>query len=92
MLYIRSLTATEQGLLRQRQRTVPANLASRARMIRLCCKNSRGYTMGVKPHLLFSLDRHAKDAGDERDLPQDVPFSHARYLSFPHHVHHLISL
>jgi hypothetical protein len=35
MLYIRSLTATEQGLLRQRQRTVPANIASRARMILL---------------------------------------------------------
>ncbi len=29
MLYIRSLTATERGLLRQRQRTTPAHLASR---------------------------------------------------------------
>src|SRR6266567_9489612 len=35
MLYIRSLTATEQGLLRQRQRTAPALIASRARMILL---------------------------------------------------------
>jgi transposase-like protein len=35
MLYIRSLTATERGLLRQRQRTVPAHIASRARMILL---------------------------------------------------------
>src|SRR5512133_522999 len=35
MLYIRSLTATEQGLLRQRQRRVPANIASRARVILL---------------------------------------------------------
>jgi transposase-like protein len=35
MLYIRSLPATEQGLLRQRQRTVPTNIASRAHMILL---------------------------------------------------------
>ncbi len=35
MLYIRSLTATERGLLQQRQRTVPAQIASRARMILL---------------------------------------------------------
>ncbi len=35
MLYIRSLTATERGLLRQRQRTTPAHLATRARMILL---------------------------------------------------------
>ncbi len=35
MLYIRSLTTTERGLLRQRQRTVPVQIASRARMILL---------------------------------------------------------
>lgn len=35
MLYIRSLTATERGLLRQRQRTAPAHIASRAHMILL---------------------------------------------------------
>ena len=35
MLYIRSLTAPERGLLRQRQRTAPAPIATRARMILL---------------------------------------------------------
>jgi hypothetical protein len=52
----------------------------------------RGDTMGVKPHLLLSLGGHSKDAGDEGDLPQDVPFFHATYLPFPHYVHDLISL
>jgi transposase len=58
----------------------------------LCCKNSRGNTMGVKPHFLLSLGSHSKQAGDERDLPHDVPFFHATHLPFPHHVHDLISL
>src|SRR5207302_7942790 len=49
----------------------------------LCCKNSRGNTMGVKPHFLFSLGGHSKQAGDERDLPCDVPFFHSMRLSFP---------
>jgi hypothetical protein len=40
--------------------------------------------MGVKPRFLLSLSCHFKLVGDERDLPQDVPF--------PHHVHDLISL
>lgn len=35
MLYIRSLTAHSRGLLRQRQRTAPAPIATRARMILL---------------------------------------------------------
>jgi hypothetical protein len=48
--------------------------------------------MGVKPHLLLSLGCHFKDAGDEGDLPQEVPFSHATYVPFPHHVHDLIAL
>ena len=36
--------------------------------------------MGVKPHFLFSLDRHSKQAGDERNLPHDVPFFDASHL------------
>ena len=47
---------------------------------RLCCKNARGKVMGVKPHFLFSLDRHSKQAGDERNLPLDVPFFDASHL------------
>jgi hypothetical protein len=48
--------------------------------------------MRVKPHFLFSLGGHSKQAGDERDLPQDVSFFHATHLPFPHHVHDLVSL
>ncbi len=58
----------------------------------LCCKNSRGNTMGVKLRFLLSLGGHSKQAGDERDLPHDVPFFHATHLPFPDHVHHLVSL
>jgi len=59
---------------------------------RLCCKYSRGNTMGVKSHFLLSLGRHFREAGDERNLPQDVPFFHAMHLPFPHHVHDLVAL
>jgi len=31
--------------------------------------------MDVKPHSLFHLGGHSKQAGDERDLSPDVPFS-----------------
>ena len=48
--------------------------------------------MDVKPHLLLSLGRHSKQAGDERHLPQDVSFFHAAHLAFPDHVHDLVSL
>ncbi len=48
--------------------------------------------MDVKPHLLLSLGGHSKQVGDERHLPQDVPFFHATHLAFPDHVHDLISL
>ena len=58
----------------------------------LCCKNSRGNTIGVKPRFLLSLGCHSKQAGDERDLPHDVPFFHTTHLPFPHHIHDLISL
>ena len=47
--------------------------------------------MGVQPHLLFSLGGHSKQAGDERDLPSDIFFVHSLHLSFPKHVHGLIS-
>ena len=48
--------------------------------------------MGVKPRFLLSLGNHSKEAGDEGDLPQNVPFFDASHLPFPHHVHDLISL
>jgi len=48
--------------------------------------------MGVKSHLLFSLDCYSKQAGDERHLTHDVPFSHAAYLTLPEHVHGFIAL
>ena len=51
-----------------------------------------GDMMGVKPHFLFSLGSHSKQAGDERNLPQNVSFFHTTHLPFPHHVHDLISL
>ena len=48
--------------------------------------------MGVKPPFLFSLSRHSKQAGDERNLICDVPFFHTIHLPFPDHVHDLVSL
>jgi len=38
------------------------------------------------------LDRHSKQAGDERNLTGDVPFFHTMHLPLPNHVHPLISL
>jgi hypothetical protein len=46
----------------------------------------------MKPPLLLSLGSHSKDAGDERNLPEDVSFFHATHLPFPDHVHHLVAL
>jgi hypothetical protein len=60
--------------------------------VRLCCKNSKRNVMGVKPHLLFSIGCYSKQAGDERHLTHDVPFSHATYLTRPPHVHGFIAL
>jgi hypothetical protein len=48
--------------------------------------------MGVKPRFLLSLGSHSKQAGDESNLPQNVPFFHAAYLPFPNHVHDLVSM
>src|SRR5947209_14394803 len=45
--------------------------------------------MDVKPRLLLSLGSYCKQASDERHLLHDVSFSHATYLPFPHHDHHL---
>ena len=53
----------------------------------LCCKNTGRNAMGVKSHLLFSLGGHSKQAGDERNLPCDVPLVHPLHLSLPKHVH-----
>ena len=38
--------------------------------------------MGVKLRFLLSLGGHSKQARDERDLPHDVPFFHARIFPF----------
>ena len=46
----------------------------------------------MKSRLLFSLGGHSEQAGEERDLPQDVAFFYAAHLPFPHHVHDLIAL
>jgi hypothetical protein len=48
--------------------------------------------LGVKPHLLFSLGSHSKQAGDEYYLTHNISFCHPSHLSFPNHVHDLISL
>jgi hypothetical protein len=64
----------------------------RGQLFWLCCKNSQENTMGVKPHFLFSLGCHSKQAGDEGNLPGDISFVHVLYLSFPNHIHHLIPL
>ena len=39
----------------------------------------------------FSLCRHSKQGGDEGHLPSDISFVHPLHLSFPNHVHGLIS-
>ena len=83
-------TAPGLGMAPQRLREVSRWVAEQSK--RLCCKNARGNTMGVTPRFLLSLGGQSKQAGDERDLPQDVPFFHATYLPFPDHVHELISL
>ena len=51
-----------------------------------------GHTMGAKPRFLFSLGGHSKQAGDERDLSDDVPLSHPMHLALPHHVQALVSV
>ncbi len=48
--------------------------------------------MSVKPPFLLSLGGHSKQAGDERDLTQDVPLFDASHLPFPDHVHDPVSL
>jgi hypothetical protein len=48
--------------------------------------------MGVKHHLLFSLGRHSKQAGDERHLTHDISFFHTAHLTLAKHVLHLVSL
>jgi len=39
--------------------------------------------MGVNPHFLFSLDRHSKQAGDEGNLTNGIPFFHVMHLPLP---------
>src|SRR6266567_4970716 len=67
------------------------NLSS-LRLAGLCCKNSRRTFMGVQSHLLFSLGRHAKQAGDEGHLPSDISFVHPVHLSLANHMHRFIAL
>ena len=71
---------------------IQMQLAQQFSLRGLCCINARGNTMGVTPRFLLSLGGHSKQAGDEPNLPQNVPFFHATYLPFPHHVHELVSL
>ena len=40
----------------------------------------------------LSLDSHSKQAGNKSYLTEDIPFIHIFHLSFPNHMHHLISL
>jgi hypothetical protein len=47
---------------------------------------------GRDPPFLLSLGRHSKQAGDERCLTWAVSFVPPSHLSFPNHVHHLVSL
>jgi hypothetical protein len=42
--------------------------------------------------LLLSLGCDSKQAGDQRNLPCDVPFSHSLHLALPKHVYHLVAL
>ncbi len=58
----------------------------------LCCKNSRRTFLGVQSHLLFSLGRNAKQAGDEGHLPSDISFVHPVHLSLANHMHRFLAL
>jgi len=53
-------------------------------------KLSEEHTGGDSPFLL-RLGGHSKQVGDEGDLPGDVSLVHPLHLSFPNHVHGLIS-
>jgi hypothetical protein len=48
--------------------------------------------MDVKAYLLFSLGGYSKQAGDKGDLILAVSLPHPSDLSFPDHVHDLVSL
>ena len=41
---------------------------------------------------MLCLGRHAKEAGDEGDLPGDISFAYPSDLSLANHVHHLVPL
>jgi hypothetical protein len=59
---------------------------------RLCCKNCGEMTKCVKRFILFSLNGHSKECGNQSHLASHLSFVHALHLSFPHHVHDLIAL
>ena len=48
--------------------------------------------MAVKSRFLLRLGDQSKQVGDEGNLPRDVSFFRHLHLSFPKHMHHLISL
>ena len=48
--------------------------------------------MGMKAHFLLSLGCHSKQAGDERDVPCDIPLFHPVDLPLADHVHTLVAL
>ena len=48
--------------------------------------------MGEGHPFLLGLGSYSKQAGNEGNLPGDIPFAHTSHLSLPDHVHHLVSL
>ncbi|GHO64127.1 hypothetical protein KSC_030190 [Ktedonobacter sp. SOSP1-52] len=59
---------------------------------RLCCKDSRGKTMGVPSRFLSCLGDESKQAGNEGNLSNEVSFFYPVNLSLTNHVHTLIAL
>jgi len=57
-----------------------------------CVAKTHGEHAGREAHLLLSLGRHSKQAGDEGDRILDVSLPHTVYLPLANHVHHLVAL
>src|SRR6266700_6919212 len=60
-------------------RPMPGMFPKRMLIRRLCCKNLPFSARSVRWLVLFSLGSHSKQASDEPDLPQDVPFPDAAH-------------
>ncbi|SRR5712692_4423951 len=70
----------------------PADVGKVSLFKRLCCKKSKRNVTGVKHPFLLSLGCHSEQGGDERHLAENISFASSSHLSFPYHVHRLISL